>query len=431
MRNPSTSRNRILWTAPVVSAIGTLVSGVTQPALAQDPNYDNAKELGAVAVGDRYRPWLQPEGIRAGDYIIHPSIGYGITWNDNIFSGPKKAAVGDVKHDLDARVDFTSHLPRHMLNFMFAGKVGQLQDHEYYQYKDAKASMQFRIDLDRNHKIFGSASYNKGHDDHITTETPDDARKPIELVRSSSEIGFLRDTGKLATSVGVKFDTWNFKDVEKFGGGMIEQDQRDINLLTPFAKISYQASPGYKVLGEVSTYFQKGPIVEPVSHDGRGYEARAGIEFEMSPLVRIALMGGWHVAQFEDPRISGVSRPVWDARVQWLITPLLTLTAKADGQLYPAAIEDSATRIQTRYIFGAEYEMWRNLLLKSEIEWREDRFAGTTRSDTSRAFRFGAEYIHTKNWVFNANYEYRNRESSTTNFDVHTNKVMFGARYRY
>ena len=67
--------------------------------------------------------------------------------------------------------------------------------------------------------------------------------------------------------------------VEKFGGGMIEQDQRDINLLTPYVKFSYQASPGYKFLGEFSTYFQRGPIVDPVSHDGRGYEARAGVEF--------------------------------------------------------------------------------------------------------------------------------------------------------
>ena len=429
MKHPSLTR--LLWTAPVVSAVGTLMSGTMQPALAQDPNYDNAKELGAVSVGDRYRPWLQPNGIRAGDFIISPSIGYGITWNDNVFSGPKTAAQGDLRHEFDGRVDVSSRLPRHMLNFMFAGKIGQMQELDYFQYKDARAQTQFRIDIDRYHKVFGTLSYNKGHDDHISPETPTAARKPIELARSSSEVGFLRDTGKLATSVGVKFDTWNFKDVEKFGGGLIEQDQRDIKLLSPFVKVSYQASPGFKFLGEFSTYSQKGPIVEPVSHDGRGYEARGGVQFELSPLVRVALMGGWHVAEFEDPAIRNVAQPVWDARVQWLISPMLTLTAKTDRQLFPAALSDSATRIQSRVIFGAEYEMWRNLLIKSELELREDHFAGTTRSDISRAVTFGAEYTHTPNWLFSANYEHRNRTSSTTNFDVTTNKVMFGARYRY
>ncbi len=428
-----TTINRLSWATPVVSAVGTLLSGIVDPVLAQQqqPNYDDAKNLGAVHVHDRDRTWLDPEGIRYGNYVVSPSIGYGFKWNDNIYAGLRKDAVADAQHELSTQFKFKSHLPRHMLDFMFGGSFGRLEANGHYQFKDAQFATQFRLDIDRAHNIYGNVKYERGHEDHVEPLTDGNAQRPTLLDRTVVELGAQRDAGKIAAQTGVRFEDWNYRDVEAFGGGMIEQDHRDLRTLSPFVKLAYRPSPGYKILGEVYSHFQTSPADILPKHDGRGFEARAGVEFELSPLVRIALKGGWHTLDLDDPRFPDVGAAVWDARATWLISPLLTLTASTDRALRSTAFGDSSARLQTRFIFGAEYEMWRNLVVTAEAELRRDEYIGSTRADTGKILRVGANYWHTKNWLFTANYEHRLRNSTTSDVDVTNNKIMFGAKYRY
>jgi hypothetical protein len=422
---------RLAWATPVASAVGSLLSAAT-PALAQQmPNYDDAKNLGAVHVHDRDRTWLDPEGIRYGNYVISPSIGYGFRWNDNIYATLRKDATSDNQHELNTQFKFKSYLPRHMLDFMFTGNFGRLEQNGHYEFKDGGLSGQFRLDIDRAHNVYGNFKYERGHEDHVEPLTLGNATRPTLLDRVTGEVGAQRDAGKIAASAGVRFDTWNYHDVDALGGGIIEQDHRDLRTLSPFVKLNYRPSPGYKILGEVYSHFQSSPSDILPKHDGRGIEAKAGVEFEMSPLVRIALKGGWHALDLEDPRFASVGTAVWDARATWLISPVLTLTAATDRALRSTAFGDASARLQTRYILGAEYEMWRNLVFLAEAELRKDEYIGSDRVDTGKIFRLGANYWHTKNWLFTANYEYRLRNSTTSNVDVTNNKVLLGVKYRY
>ena len=251
------------------------------------------------------------------------------------------------------------------------------------------------------------------------------------LLRNHIEAGLTRDAGKLAVSLGGRYESWNFRDVDAIDGSLLDQDFRDISRTGPFMRLAYRPSPGYAWVGEAKGIWQTSRGDGIVDHNGRGYELRAGVEMEMSPLVKFALMGGVHSMDFDHAGFDRITKAVWEARAQWLVLPVLTLEAKTKRSVEPTSSPDASARVNTSFIAGAQYEAWRNLILTAEAEYRIDEFHQSTREDDTWFARLGAEYYNTKNWLFTFNYEYRQRESVTLREPVTQNKVMFGVKYRY
>ncbi len=419
------------WSLRLGSAVTAAVAlPVTAAAQSRDPHYDEAKSYGAVSVRDRDRSAFRPDGLRIGNFIVIPEAGYNLTYNDNIY-GTMRHKSADLRHELSTGVHVQSDLPRHMLEFMAQGRAVTLQDHTEMRYADGNARLRFRIDIDHAHKIFGSAKSELTHEEHVEVETPSTAKKPVPLLRNHIEAGLTRDAGKLAVSLGGRYESWNFRDVDAIDGSLLDQDFRDISRTGPFMRLAYRPSPGYAWVGEAKGIWQTSRGDGIVDHNGRGYELRAGVEMEMSPLVKFALMGGVHSMDFDHAGFDRITKAVWEARAQWLVLPVLTLEAKTKRSVEPTSSPDASARVNTSFIAGAQYEAWRNLILTAEAEYRIDEFHQSTREDDTWFARLGAEYYHTKNWLFTFNYEYRQRESVTLREPVTQNKVMFGVKYRY
>lgn len=419
------------WSLRLGSAVSAAVV-LPLDAAAQniDPRYDEAKTYGAVSVQDRDRTAFRPDGLRIGNFIVVPEVGYSLTYNDNIY-GRLPPAKGDLRHELTTGVLVTSQLPRHLLEFMVNGRAVTLQDHSEMRFADGNARLRFRIDIDHAHKIFGSVKSELSHEEHVEPESPTNAAKPVPIVRNFVEAGVMRDAGKLSAAIGARHESWNYGDVRALDGSPLDQDFRDVARNSPFLRLVYRPSPGYAVIGEAKGIWQTAPGDGIVNHDGRGYEMKAGVEMEVSPLVKLALLGGYHTMSFDYAAFDRVSAFVWEARAQWMVLPVLTLNGSMARSVEPTAAFDAAARINTRFIAGAQYEAWRNLILSAEAEYRIDDFAGSTRQDNTWFGRLGAEYYHTKNWLFTFNYEHRLRDSNTLPQAVSQNKVMFGVKYRY
>lgn len=402
------------------------------PALAQSqPRYDDAKQYGAVSVNDTDRPLFKPQGIRIGNYIVSPEIGYATAFSDNIYGSSTSRSSG-FRHELSGGVKFTSDLPRHLLDFMVAGRGVAVQDHSDMNFVDLRASMRFRIDIDRNHNIFGSAMRERVHEETITYETPTNARRPIEIVRTRAEAGVMRDVGRVSMTTGARFEQWNFKDVEAYGGSTLDQDYRDLSILSPFVRLGYRPSPGYRLLAEGELNFQRAPGAgSGLDHDARGYRVLAGVEMELSPLVRLVLKGGHGAMQFSNSALQDVSMPIGEARVEWLVTPRLTLHAGAARTLEPVTIVATSARESTKYFAGADAELLNNLVLRAGIERRYNSYFGATTPDQLMIGRISLEYAHTTNWLFTAGYENRLRILGLPETEARENRVTVGVKYRY
>ena len=77
--------------------------------------WDNSKKYGAEAVGDRDRPYVEPDGIRMGNYVAFPSVGAVVIFDDNIL-GHDIEKRSDIRTELTAKTQLSSQFSRHALD---------------------------------------------------------------------------------------------------------------------------------------------------------------------------------------------------------------------------------------------------------------------------------------------------------------------------
>ncbi|MGE0701333.1 MAG: hypothetical protein AB7O57_19715, partial [Hyphomicrobiaceae bacterium] len=113
--------------AGLASAVVAALALTGCPASAEDLPWDDAKQFGAVAVRDRPRTAFEPDGIRIGNYVMLPELGYRTTIsNDDLGTG----AGRNIRHELTTAIDMRSQLPRHLLDVKLEGRAVADQERE-------------------------------------------------------------------------------------------------------------------------------------------------------------------------------------------------------------------------------------------------------------------------------------------------------------
>lgn len=397
---------------------------------AADLRWDSAQQFGAVAVRDRAYTAFQPDGLRLGNYLLFPTIGYATAYDDNV-TGEQIKKIADWRHELSATIKFESHLPRHLLDFMTGIKAVTFQRNDHMEHIDGFATVRWRFDFDHAHSFYGYASTELTHEEELGDERPTSTRRAPQVLKTKAEAAFKRDAGRLHVAAGARYQAWDYSDATTFSGLNVDQDGRDAWILSPFVRWGFRMSPGYTLVGEVMGHHQENRGADGVDRDARGIEALAGVDFELTRLLKASLKGGYRFQDYRQANLDDISAPVWDARLQWLVSPLVTLTFGAQRSIFATTFGDSSGRLESIYSAKIEYEMWRNLLWTAEAQYRASDFVGTDRTDELYVGRIGAEYAHTKNWLFTFEYEHQNRQSSLNSFDITKNRVMLGTKLRF
>ena len=145
------------------TALGLVISPVTAVALDLDGTdglntdtianrerlrvWDDARKYGAEAVGTRDRRELKPDGIRAGEYIVYPTVGAVVVFDDNVLAHDieKKS---DIRTELTPSVKFQSQFPRHALDFSLDGKIVNYLENTDQDYASARARVEGALHFD-------------------------------------------------------------------------------------------------------------------------------------------------------------------------------------------------------------------------------------------------------------------------------------------
>ena len=420
-------RNRLARPEP----IGTVFVGLWATSVAAaDLRWDSAQQFGAVSVRDRAYAAYRPDGVRIGNYTIYPEVGLHSGWDDNLL-GTKDKKVQDFRHELAAVVKIESNLPRHMLDFMVGANAITYNKHDHMQHVDGFGTVRWRVDIDHGHSFAGYASSQIVHEENLGEEAPKNARKPGQVLKTKAEAALKRDVGRLYASAGLLYQAWDYSDVPANDGSKIDQDSRDAWIASPFVRWGYRLSPGYKLIGDLVAHHQENRGGDGIDRDARGWEALAGAEFELTTLLKASFKGGYRVQDYRQATLEDIHSPIWDARLQWLITPMVTLSFGAKRSIFATTYGESSGRLDATYLAKVEYEMWRNLIWTGEAEYRSSDFIGSNRVDELYVGRISAEYAHTKNWFFTFEYEHQLRLSNLSEFDVTKNRVMLGSKLRF
>lgn len=393
--------------------------------------WDNLTIYNGERVVDRSKQPYQPDGIRIGNYILSPSLGVETTFDDNIFAS-RTNRKSDVRVDVVPVVKLTSQFSRHALDFAAGGRIARYAEHDSYDHAEGFVTMAGALHFDHAHTLSFRALSQIDHDDSLVPDKPTNAREPTQVLHNSVAVGLKRDAGRLWGALGAKAESWNYRDVRAFDGSVIDQDERDLQVVSTNARIGYRFSPGYEAQVQVRGLRQTTPGNVEYNRDAVGWEVAAGLAAELNPLLRWRLFGGYAQRDFDRKELGTVGAAIAEAELQWLASSLWNLTLTARRELNDSANVDGANaRIDNKLKARVDYEMLRNLVFTIQGEYRLSDYVGVDRTDHLYVGRVGLQYLHTKNLMFQLNWENQQRLSDIAEAEFTRNRFWFEGKLRF
>jgi hypothetical protein len=391
--------------------------------------FDRARILGAETVNDRDRPFFRQQGIRAGNYIVLPQASYTITHDDNIFG--TNTPTADLRHELSGAMKLESRLPRHVLDIMFGGRAVAFQNNEDRNYADGFLGAKTRLDINRGHAFVGNFMSTVDHEERFGGEQPRDAKRPVEYWQNDADIGFVRNVGRLSAIVGATAQRKEYRDTDANDGSKILQAFRNSDTYSGYTRLRYSVSPGYTLTARAAYIHEDNKGNSEINRSNRGFEAAAGVDFELTRLVKAGLEAGYTQRNFTSATLDDINGLLYEARLAWLITPLVTLYGKARREVTSTSFAGASGRIDDRLTAQIDYEPLNNLLLSATLEYSQSDFVGTNRHDVGWGARLGAQYAVNTKVLLTLRYEHLQLKSNAESFSFEGNKIMAGITLRY
>lgn len=394
-------------------------------------DYDNIKSYGAERVlQDRDRTYVNPEGFRAGNYLILPSVGTDVIFDDNIF-GRDADKISDIRFELTPEVKFTSRLPRHVLNFSLDGKIVSYEENTDQNYENIKAVADGALHFDHAHTLAVHFLSELAHEERGSITAPLTARGPIPVFHNHITAGITRDVGKLYGTLSATAESFDYQDVRAVNGSELDQDGRDTEIISGQLRAGYRFSPGYEFVSKLRMLRQYNAGIGEFSMDSMGYEVLGGLAFETNPLLRWRILGGVGLREFDATEVDNVVTSLAEGQVEWLPTQRMTVYGNLRREIIDTVGAENGGRIQTSVDGRVDYDVYNNIVLSLSGGYSQAEFIGSTRSDETLTGRIGVQYFMNKNWLFTFAYEHEFRDSTNDVFDATRNRYLIGAKLQF
>ena len=357
----------------LVLAAGATASPLGYGAHAQEPNPN-------VSVAERPRPDYDPLGIRAGGFLIFPSVTVDGEYNDNIFASDDEES--DFIFIFSPQIDVRSNFPRHSLNWTVGTDVGQYVDNTDENFWDYGTELSGRLDITRRNRLIGGLSYAHGHDDRDDPEDPgvDVADEPVEFDEFGGTLGFEQDFNRFNFRVLGTVDRRDYDEDDPD----LPEDDRDRNLYGARVRTGYFISPrinaflegGYR--REVRDASDQ-DTTPPLKRDNNVYDVRVGTGIDITALLFGEVSIGWEFQEFDESELDSENSPAYGVGLTWNPTRLTSLSLEGDGGFEPS--DTGSSRLTNRVALRVDHELLRNVLIGGRVAYTREDFQDTDRVD--------------------------------------------------
>ena len=390
----------------------------------------DVKRFHGERVHDRDRTPFQPDGIRLGTYLVFPSIGADVVYDDNIYA-TRDNRVSDFRSEITPTIRLQSGFPRHVLDITAGTRIVKYLNHRELDFIDSFARVDSALHFDHAHTLSFSAVTSYLHEDRASPLAPTTAREPAGYWFNKASLALTRDAGRLYGTVLMSAEMRDYQNLKALNGSTILQDKLDSRLYIGQLRMGYRFSPGFELIGKLKLLRHENSDVALTNLDGWGYEGVAGLAFQTSPLLRFMLVGGYGHRDYDDDLVKDLNTFLLEGKVEWLPTMQLTVSARLRREIGDLTATDGGSRINTLFELTAKYEIWRNLMLDISGSVLDSTYSLDGRHDLTYDASIGLDYLHTKNWAFNISYDYLNRSSNIDEFDLRRNRIRVGAKLRF
>jgi hypothetical protein len=406
-----------------------MFGGLTSPVHSQIRGLNGGNIFSAAdddSVTGRARPEYDAQGIPVGGFRAYPNLSVGASFDDNVLraeSDPKS----DYFFQFSPQLNLRSQWSRHYLG------IGAQATR--YQYSTLSSENRTEWDVagaGRADILTGvDLSVNGRYDSTFEARTSRDqigAAEPTPYQHSDVGVVFSYDPYRLGLQVSAGFQRYNFDDTKllsSFGGGLLDNDDRDRDVYSIATTALYELSPGYGLFFrpeyEKREYdLQTG---RAAGRDSQGYKIDGGLNLLLGGLIRGEAYAGYVNQNFQGIQFSDVSGIDYGAALRWFPSQLITVHLNAARTLNATTLVGASVSDERSVELGADYELRRNIILQASVSYIAARFEGITRHDEDSSAQLGISYLLNPYVSADAKFTHTNRTTTERGFAFADNVV--------
>jgi hypothetical protein len=396
----------------IALAIPASVAAQSQALLIEAELPDDFDRGRNVSVQQQPRPGYDPIAVRVGELKILPKLELSAGASDNIYASPINPISGTfvrVAPSVRLSGDFT---PLHV-------KLGAQADLLRFIGNSPRNETNWRVEPSAELDL--ADDYKIGLDLRAMRQTERPLAGEVDpeiavLSHYTSFYGRLRgqyEAGQLRATIAVDDSIYNFSPIETPSGPVINQDDRDRNVLRFTAQGEYAVSPSlaaYAQLNHGRTSYENALAGGLANRDSTGWRATAGVNLDLSRLLRGTIGVGYTWRNYSSSLYDDVSGFSAEARLEYFPTELTTVTVGLRRSLQDSGLGSSHAFFDNRVEGRVDHALLRNLIVSLSAQYAIQDHLGL--ESTAKAFLVagGTEYFISPNISIKGWLQYLNRD---------------------
>jgi hypothetical protein len=235
----------------------------------------------------------------------------------------------------------------------------------------------------------------------------------------------------VTTSVGAGVDSYNFGSTRTGNGSIINLDPQDGQVYKAQGRISYAFSEKSAFFTSVDANWRDLRGTPAQSLGSNGYRALAGLDVELTHLIRGEIAAGYLHQNFFASSIGDISGPAYRAMVTWSPTRQVDVHFNAE-QVVTQSWDLSTNGILASALqLGVDYEFRPNIVVLSAATYERDRFQGQSRIDNVYVLDTRIRYVMNNVTGISLGYTYTRRDSNAADASYDKHRVSINASARF
>lgn len=375
----------------------------------------------------RSRPDYDRLGVRAGGFLLYPSIGLSETYDSNIFATQSNTA-DDFYTTLAPSLSVLSDWSRHAVALNASGQFKWYAKHSSEDVNNANLNAQGRLDIERGSYIAASAAYALQHEDRSSPDSFANIKQPTQYTTSTGYLGYVHDEGRIGLHADASVTSYSYNNNVTFGGQAVNEEDRNHVEYDGSLRVSYEILPQQpyqafvRVLGNSRQYNsvdlnQLALTGHTARRNSNGFEVDAGTAIELTRILTGDIYVGYIEQDYQSPLFQSTSGVGFGGDLLWSITDIDTIKGALSRTVVETDIANTSSAQETNLSLSAEHELRRNIVLVGALGYIHDDYQGITRSDDTYAGSVGARYFLNRVWRATADVTYSHRASNVSGVD--------------
>jgi hypothetical protein len=379
------------------------------------------------------------DGFRLGTWLLSPALSLHQIYQSNLYA-TENNAVGDYRTQISPALSLTKTAGRHRGSLYARTDIARYADYTKENYSDTFVGAKADLAVIDGVKVKLEAERAAMHEVRGDVDSPTTAAEPVTYDQHKASLVIAYQRGVLGLDVFASIKDLAFDNVQRNGGGVLIQDDRDRTETVIGIRPQYQPYEGLpatayvEVAHTVIDYARRAfdatsGLYSGNVRDSDGVYGLLGARLPVTAVTHLDAAFGYIHHQYDAGGSS--TKPKIRLALSTKPSAHTAVTAEVDRTLRPSTTANALSYVSTQAKIQGVYDVREAWRLMAGAGYDHLDFKGIDRTDKIYTGSIGATYALTPMIDLEGRYGYTRRASSAAGRGYQDNTVMMTVRYGF